>query len=107
MPEESWRQLSQFFDEAMGWMTRVQLQAGTQMFLFATTSKPALRPNHLPIQCVLIPKGYSGWRVETTTYIYPVLRLKCMETYLHSPIHFPRVMINYTQWTTLSFTLLR
>jgi hypothetical protein len=80
---------------ATGWTAGVRFPAGQDIFLFSTTSRPALRPTQPPIQWV--PEALSP-RVKRqgpeADHLLLVPRLKMVDLYLHSPIYHRGIVVN-------------
>jgi hypothetical protein len=68
------------------------IRQGQDIYLFSTTSRPALGPNQPPGAVSLEVKGGGG--VKLTSHFHLVPRLRNVELYLHSPKRLHDVVLN-------------
>jgi hypothetical protein len=71
---------------AMDWMIRVRFSAWTGII----PSPP------FSYQKWLFPLGQRGWKMKLSTDLHLVLKLRCVELYLHSPIYFHAVVLEHS-----------
>jgi hypothetical protein len=78
-------------------MARVQLMAGARDFSLPHTIQTGSEAN--PVNYTMRTRGFllglSSWGMKLMGYNYLVLRSRMVEQYLHYPLHFYAVMLNY------------